>query len=492
MTIDERIAAELRRHAPQVDEPEAWDRIQSALPARRRGKALRLVSVSVAAFGFVLLGFVLLPNLSSGPPPASGLQTPFLDTWVSIDSDGSTPTMMIDVSEDGTVEMLVHDEYASVCSGAPSTMTGTGRLEGTTTMVVPSPVLTCDDGGQPEAVSAPPLEELLRELTFVHDPESDMLTDNFGSAWTREGAEDPGPEPTVSTNMWPQTNLEEVREAQERADAGDPDYTWQVDPDLGWNEAEEEREVFENSEIVIRFLGGELGWEEFRYWPGGHGSLTFGALADNAFIRCAPGSTNPLYPTDPTFGGCAPTIDDFRYEWVSIDLAQPAAIAGTAKELSDPSGIWVVSAWRMLPPFEQMTPPSEAEIAAVLEDFLQARIEGEGAESHVDVPVENAAGEIEWKEPQTGDVPLLYATTTGAAYERSEFEVVAGPMWPDGQMQLKVRLFAQSGRTVVEQLFLMNRNEIGQLGLQYCSIYPSGLCGVAAPTTENGQAVPLP
>ncbi|HEU4916313.1 MAG TPA: hypothetical protein VFV13_07090, partial [Acidimicrobiia bacterium] len=38
----------------------------------------------------------------------------------------------------------------------------------------------------------------------------------------------PEPESPVSGSMWPQSNLEEVREAQERADAGDADYTWQL------------------------------------------------------------------------------------------------------------------------------------------------------------------------------------------------------------------------------------------------------------------------
>ena len=41
------------------------------------------------------------------------------------------------------------------------------------------------------------------------------------------------PGPSRSGGMWPQSTLEEVRAAQERADAGDPDYTWQVDPRLG-------------------------------------------------------------------------------------------------------------------------------------------------------------------------------------------------------------------------------------------------------------------
>ena len=34
--------------------------------------------------------------------------------------------------------------------------------------------------------------------------------------------------PPTSGGMWPQATLEEVRAAQDLADAGDPDYTWQV------------------------------------------------------------------------------------------------------------------------------------------------------------------------------------------------------------------------------------------------------------------------
>ena len=36
------------------------------------------------------------------------------------------------------------------------------------------------------------------------------------------------PVPPKSVGMWPQSTLEEVRAAQALADAGDPDYTWQV------------------------------------------------------------------------------------------------------------------------------------------------------------------------------------------------------------------------------------------------------------------------
>jgi hypothetical protein len=314
MTIDERIAAELRRHAPQVDEHVAWDRIRSAAPAHRRSRALRLVAMSAAALGFVLLGFVLLPNLSSGPPPASAPQSPFLGTWVTTDFDGSTPTMVIQASEDEDLEILAHDDFASVCSGAPSTMIGTGGLEGSAELVIPSPVLTCDDGSQPEALSGPPLEEQLQNLTFTHDPGTDTLTDNFGSVWTREDVEIPSPEPT--------------------------------------------------------------------------------------------------------------------------------------------------------------TPPlSEAEVTELLNGFLEARIAGEAAKQYLEVPEE--------------DIPLLYATSSGAPYERAEFEPVLGIEWPYGWMGFKVRLFA--GETVVEQLFFTGRPPV--LGLDY---QPDGFATDIAPTTEDGQPVAVP
>ena len=262
---------------------------------------------AVAAF-VVILGMGALYFAFSGgdgqvvdqttvPTPATP-ESPFLGTWVTLDCDGSTPTMTIRGAGDNSVEMLVHDDYASVCSGAPSTMTGTGRLEGTTTMIVPSPVLTCDDGSGPEALSGPPLEEQLRDLTFVHDPESDTLTDNLGSYWNREGAEDPSPEPTqstvpapgpetIATGMWPQTNLEEVQEAQELADAGDPDYTWQLDAALAAN-----GEPW-GAEIFARFIEEELGWEEFSVGNPGYASGE-GVYEEVVFIRCAPGETNPL------------------------------------------------------------------------------------------------------------------------------------------------------------------------------------------------------
>ena len=76
--------------------------------------------------------------------------------------------------------------------------------------------------------------------------------------------------------------------------------------------------------------------------------------------------------------------------------------------------------WRLTAPFAQADPAVvEAQATERLEEFLAARIAGEGAEGHVRV------------DPDI-DVPLLYATTAGAPYERYEIERVDGPRWPDG------------------------------------------------------------
>jgi hypothetical protein len=101
-----------------------------------------------------------------------------------------------------------------------------------------------------------------------------------------------------------------------------------------------------------------------------------------------------------------------------------------------------------------------------LEEFLTARIAGEGAEGQVHVN-----SDIE--------VPLLYATASGAAYERYEIERVDGPNWPNGSMTFSVRLFADGDATVVEQQIIWDRNQSG------------GLFMDANETTENGQPLTI-
>jgi hypothetical protein len=282
------------------------------------------------------------------------------------------------------------------------------------------------------------------------------------------------PAPT-SGGMWPQSSVEEVQRAQERADAGDPEYPWQLYPRLSSydpNVGDLATYVVDpGPEFVDRFLHEELGWEDFVWYPWwGETGNPDAQLAGIVYLRCRPGVTNPIYPSGPydyplgqpyDWARCAPTIDDLRYEAVSIDLDQPAR--------QDPDGLWVVSAWRIIDSIAQTDPVAEeAEATGRLEEFLADRVAGSGAEG-----VSAAAGGI----------PLLYATTTGASYERYEIERTSEPAWPTAYMSFAVRLFADDGATVVEQAidYLPWHD-----GSRPSFFYSPGS------TTENGQPVPQP
>jgi hypothetical protein len=126
----------------------------------------------------------------------------------------------------------------------------------------------------------------------------------------------------------------------------------------------------------------------------------------------------------------------------------------------------VVNRWRRTPSFGQADPVAvEAGATERLEEFLAARIAGQGAEGRVRVEADAHV-----------DVPLLYATTSGARYERYEIERVEGPRWPNADLTFAARLFAGDA-TVVEQA--IRSDESLQLSLH------------ANATTENGQPVTL-
>ena len=278
-------------------------------------------------------------------------------------------------------------------------------------------------------------------------------------------APDPTSSPTTSGGMWPQSTLDEVRAAQALADAGDADYTWQIGAELSlddpWANIDE-------LEIIDRFLLEVLGWEEYLLnsrdsgdeGNGGGDGWVGGLAGDLEFLRCAPGITNPLYPPNPDgrFGTtCAPTIDDLHYESVRIDLAQ--------LDRHGLDGIWVVNEWRMTAPFRQADPAVvEAQATQRVQAFLAARLAGQYAEGYVQV------------EPDV-DVPLLYATSSGAPYERYEVERSTRPLWPDGTMSFSARLFADGDAAVVEQDIDWRPSE--------------GLWIDANETTENGQPIML-
>jgi hypothetical protein len=190
--------------------------------------------------------------------------------------------------------------------------------------------------------------------------------------------------------------------------------------------------------------------------------------------------------------GCAPTLGDFRWETVWLTLEQLAR--------TDPSGIWVVSHWELLErgePYslfdllypdefvkrqvEQEAPPPDPEVTATLQAFLDARVAGAAAEAYVH------PHDAEEPSSLPEEVPLMYATTGGIPYERSEIERVQGPVWPSGWSEFEVRLFAEDG-TVVEQSFVVVRDGDGRLGL----VYGSQTGNRRISTTEDGRSVPVP
>ena len=390
-----------------------------------------------------------------------GEVSPFVGSWEATDDppDSSHMTMEIVAASDGAYDITIRDDYASVCGGTSSTMTGVGEARQPNTLVIEQPVYRCDDGSEPQALSGPPLQDVLRNQTFVHDAKRDLL-DNGGLVWSRLGAPLAPVASPKSGSMWPQTTLDEVRQAQAGADAGDPAYTWQVDTKLFTDDTwigEEPGQIA----IVDRFLREVLGWEAYVLNP--HEGMARGGMYDvnydQRWLRCAPGRTNPLYPPGPESGWferCAPTLDDRRYESVSLDLAQLDRQAS--------NGIWVVNRWSLTAPFAQADPVAvEAQATERLEQFLAARIAGTGAEGLVLVDAE-------------ADV-LLYASTSGARYERYEIELVEGPRWPNGDMTFSARLFADDDATIVEQELSWRPEE--------------GLWLHASATTENGQPVAL-
>ena len=508
--LTDRLELDLREIASGAHpSPSAWESIVARLgddgesetaivlaPAADRSK--RPVWIAAAAL-VVITGSiaVLLTRADRYHSTTVPTISPFVGIWVSTDTDGSSQTMEIVRSGGANYEFVVRDAFASACSGAPATMTGTGVLETDERLVIAQPELTCDDGTIPGL--GPPPQAELAGFTLELDTATDELVDRFGIVWRRADSTDepiapsqltvPSLASATSGGLWPQSTLDEMRAAQELADAGDPAYTWQLDAKLA---ADEEPW---GAEIFARFMQEELGWEEFVSGSSfsGYTGDGEGTYAGILFVRCAPGQTNPLSPlyadAPPEIRGCAPTIDELTYETLSFAVTQP--------ERRGPSGIWVVQRWELLQTkshpgtlwdilnpqnygesqVEQVTPPSDAEVTALLRAFLQARVEGEGAEQYLLREPKDS-----WAEDR--EVPLLYATTSGAQYVRSEIQRVQGAVWPNGSMEYKVQLFAE-GETVVEQYFHVVRHD-GQLRLLYG--HPSN----GVPTTENGQSVVVP
>ena len=128
----------------------------------------------------VLVGMCLLvlaavvPGVGASASPGDDL---FRGSWTSIDIDGSHQTLDIRGSgRSGHYAVVLFDDSATVsCHGSPARLQGSGLAEGNTLFVTGT--LTCMPGGNP-----------LRgriSISFVYNPGTDTLTDEFGVTWYR-------------------------------------------------------------------------------------------------------------------------------------------------------------------------------------------------------------------------------------------------------------------------------------------------------------------
>jgi hypothetical protein len=202
--IDERERYERAFQQFQMTEP-AWEILVDRRDRKRRNQRIMAGVVGIAVFVAAIWIVTHEGWLDRSEVPADPTSSRFVDTWTSTELySGSSQTMTIRPAEDRTLDITLHDDSSFLCSDrqtrlggvdTPSTMTGTGRLEDATTLVVPSPVLACADGREAsvprrdETVQAPDRLDYWEEggssYTLVLDLATDRLFDNLGVAWHR-------------------------------------------------------------------------------------------------------------------------------------------------------------------------------------------------------------------------------------------------------------------------------------------------------------------
>jgi hypothetical protein len=162
---------------------------------RRVGTVVMAMAVAATAIGVLARAFMW----GAGTRPADQTPSTFVGEWSSTDYnyDVSHQTMTIRAGEDGVVHIsaLLGSGISSVCwERRPgqdpryvffeSTMTGTGRLEDATTLVVPSPVVACADGSDLHGEGPSRLQEA-DSYRLILDTATDRLYDNLGVVWNR-------------------------------------------------------------------------------------------------------------------------------------------------------------------------------------------------------------------------------------------------------------------------------------------------------------------
>jgi hypothetical protein len=243
--------------------------------------------------------------------------------------------------------------------------------------------------------------------------------------WSQEVPIDqPAPSPSLvgqvapeGQGIWPQVSREEIGQAQDAADAGDPNFAWQAEDGDGGN--------FPSEHVAGRFAESSLGWGRTTALGG---NCVDGVYSEDCsilwtIVRC---EVAPIaYPSH----YCG-SDDGNRFEAVDVVVAQLAD--------QGVGGIWVVTAWRPVD-FEQAVPPSREDVGALVDAFLQARIDGGGAEAYL--------RSLEEK-PYLSE-RYLYRSETGSRYETFAYRL-EDPTWPEGNYQVNITLTAVDGSSEME------------------------------------------
>jgi hypothetical protein len=98
----------------------------------------------------------------------------FAGRWTATDGDGSNLSLSIHGSGTRYAVREV-DDAATVCGGAPASVSGPGRADGD--LLVVQATLACEPGGN--------IFRQRIEITFTHNATPDTLTDNDGVVWSR-------------------------------------------------------------------------------------------------------------------------------------------------------------------------------------------------------------------------------------------------------------------------------------------------------------------
>ena len=214
--LDDLLQRRASRYAPPSD---LFDRV---LDRRRRRDRNRRVGTVVVAMVVAATAIGVLARAfmwGAGTRPADQGANGFVGEWASANYNhylgvqvASHQTMTIRAGGDGVLHITAHDDqigmsYLSVltrdvpvCStDSATTMTGTGRLEDQTTLVVPSPVLACDDGSDPHIPANE--EEGLSSYTLVLDLATHRLYDNLGVVWTRGAPPETWADPSTEAGV---------------------------------------------------------------------------------------------------------------------------------------------------------------------------------------------------------------------------------------------------------------------------------------------------